>query len=111
MEKINEIKESDGEFKRKNREELKKFFLKLTKYDLVAGVAAGVTAANLLTNPVAPLSGADLFIRGGLVGTAFILGVNASATGVKASLSTREKIRTEIENSELENEESKGKSL
>ena len=111
MEKINEILESDGEFKEEKREELKNFFLKLTKSDLVAGVAAGVTAANLLTNPIAPLSTMDLFVRGGVTGAALILGINAVATGVKASLSTREKLRKEIEYSKLENEESKGKSI
>lgn len=108
MIKIDEIKESDGEFKNVQRKKLKDFYLKLTKYDIVPGTVGFIALANLFVDPMSNITTPELFLSSGLTGAAFILSVNGVITGIKSRTIKKEELNKMLEEKE---EESKGKVL
>ena len=105
MEKIKEIKDSNGKFKEEQRRELKNYFLKLSKYDLAPGAIVGIATINLFIDPLASATVMELILAGGITGASLMLGINSVATGIKA-ITMKEEIRKR-----LNEEESKGKTL
>lgn len=94
--KVNEIKKSNGLYKEKQRNNIK-YFLNISKYDLVPSIATGTIASALLTTTYSASGTLDAMIFGGVSGAALILAINGIITGIKATKEKKEQIKKQIE--------------
>ena len=85
--KVKKVEESNGVFEKDQKTKLK-YFLNLCKYDVIPSAIVGSTASAMFSN---------IYSSEGVTGTALILAINGTITGIKTSKEEKEEIKQSIE--------------
>ena len=107
MKKIKNINISDGQFKNKQRENIKIYY-DLCKKNLFPSITTGALTAGAIIQIYGPGGVEEVLIFGGITGAALMLAINGIVTGIKVSKNKKNEIKEQLEQVE---EKGKGKHL